>query len=163
MGLELWPALLAGALGGLVMEIARWLPAAFGRGIRLDFLQTWGSLLGAAGSATRAVGLAFHLVLSASVGLLYAGAIDVLGAHDSLWAWGLAVAAVHLSIAGFVVAWIPVVHGHRPAVRLEAGLFASRLGKRDVAAFVLTHFLYGVVVGVMYALIHSGGGLEVGF
>lgn len=163
MVFELWPAMLAGIAGGLVMEAARWLPAAFGRGLTLEFLHTWGTLVGATRTALRPIGLVVHVLGSAAVALLYAAAFDLLGAADALWAWGLAAAAVHLSLAGFVVARIPATRADRPAARLEPGLFASRLGERDTAAFILTHLVYGLAVGVTYALAHSGGRADLAF
>ncbi|MFN2483527.1 MAG: hypothetical protein ABR509_01135 [Candidatus Limnocylindria bacterium] len=44
-----------------------------------------------------------------------------------------------------------------------SGIFASALGRADVAGFLVAHGAYGVSFGLLYALLHPAGGAGAAF
>jgi membrane-bound metal-dependent hydrolase YbcI (DUF457 family) len=104
-----------------------------------------------------------HLIASGLIALIYALIFDLLGIGDNLWFWGLVGGAVHWIIGGMFLAMVPAMHPEIPEERPAPGPFAKNFGVPDVPAFLMGHLLYGLVVGILYAIFHSGSGTGVAF
>ena len=150
MKVELVPALAAGALGGAVMVLLQAAASASGRR-QFDLGGMWATLVGLRNAP--AVGLVIHLGVSAAIAVLYALGFAMAGASDAGWAWGLTGAVIHWIIAGSFVGQIPTDDASR-----SPGPFATRLGAGQAVGFLLAHLAFGLVVGIGYFALHSGGG-----
>ncbi len=163
MAFEFWPAMVAGMLGGALMTIMRTLLRMAGVTLRLEVPRLWSTMVGVHGTAGQVVGLAIHIVGSGLLALFFARAFALGGVSDQLWLWGVLGGSILWAIAGLFMGIVPVMHPEIP-VRLPApGYFVANCGVPDVVTFLVGHLIYGVVVGVVYALFHSAGGLHVAF
>lgn len=156
MTFELWPALLAGVIGGAAMVVARMLLRAVGMPLRMDVLRIWGTLLGAHGPPGRMVGAVIHLVVSAVVGLVYGWGFDLFEANTNLWVWGVLGGSTHWVIAGIMMSVLPVAHPEIPDQREAPGPFVTNFGSQDVVGFLIGHVAYGVTVAIAYGWIAEG-------
>jgi hypothetical protein len=165
MEFQLWPALAAGVIGGALMAGTRMLMKnVAGVDLRMDMPAMLGTMVGGDGTPARMTGMAMHLVLSALIGAVYAwGFAALFNVRDNLWLWGLLGGAVHWAIAGLVIGMMPAMHPEVPGRLPAPGPFAKNLGMPDVPAFLMGHLLYGVAVGIVYALLHPAGGADVAF
>lgn len=158
MEFDLFAAAVAGLLAGLVMLAARLTIRAVGVDLRMDVTRMWSAMFRAGDAIARPVGLAFHMVVSVLVGILYGFGVRALGAGDGLWLWGLAGGIVHYAIAGLFIAAAPqMTWGAREPVP-SPGPFANRLGVADVIGFLVGHLVYGIAFGIAYAVLHRQGG-----
>jgi hypothetical protein len=155
VNVELFPAVVAGLAGGVVMVLMQVAATATAR--QFDLLGMWATLL--AIETMPVVGLAVHLAVSAAVAVLYAIGFRIAGAADYGWAWGLTGAVIHWIIAGSFLNAVPD-SGQRLA---SPGSFAARLGAPAAVGFFLVHLAFGLVVGVVYFALHPDGGLASAF
>lgn len=165
MEFQLVPAFIAGVVGGAVMFGTRLvMKKVAGVDLKMDMARMWGTMLGMHGIAGRMVGLVFHLVVSGVIALAYAWGFEhIFHVRDHLWLWGLLGGAIHWVIAGFVMGMVPAIHPEIPEERPAPGMFIKNFGVPDVPAFLMGHLLYGVVVGVVYAILHPRGGPSAAF
>ncbi len=165
MEFEFWPAVLAGVIGGAVMFGTRlMMKKVVGVDLKMDITRIWGTMLGVHATAGRVLGLIIHLLVSAAIALAYAwGFAYIFGVRDNLWLWGLIGGVIHWIIAGLFLAMVPVMHPEIPERRPAPGAFAKNFGVPDVPGFLMGHLLYGVVVGMLYASFHTGGGWNAAF
>jgi hypothetical protein len=149
-------AALAGLIAGPVMEIPAYLQRALGLPLRQDVFGEGGLLLGVRGRAQRLAGYAGHAVLSVLIAVLYAAFFAAVGAEEHLLAWGLLGGLVHFVIGGLVVAAIfPVLDPPSRAAGLRRVGFAyARYGRRDVLTFLGGHLTFGLLIGVLYPVLH---------
>jgi hypothetical protein len=162
MPFEFWPAVFAGMIAGLFMEMPMAMKLA-GVPMKMDMLLTWGTMMKVHGNAGRALGMGIHLMLSAAVALIYALGFNVLNATGAFWAWGLLGGLIHWAIAGMVLSMIPAMHPEMPERVPAPGAYVRSFGPLDMGGFLMGHLLYGLAVGVFYALFHSAGGVEAAF
>ncbi len=160
MTFEFWPAMAAGTIGGALMTLMRVLMRRVGIDLRLDIPHLWGTMLKAHGQPGQVIGLLIHLIGSGAIGLIYAWAFDLLGSTSHLWLWGLLGGFVHWFIAGLFMGMLPLMHVEIPSRVPPPGIFVRNFGAPDVPVFVIGHIMYGVVVSVLYAFFHSGGGID---
>jgi hypothetical protein len=139
------------------MLAARALVGAVGPGLRMDVIAMWGTLFRARGTTARGIGIVFHFVASASIGVAYAVAFQVLGVRSSLWLWGLLGALVHWLIGGLFLAVVPPIHPEITEREPAPGAFARYFGGGDIVAFLVQHLAYGVVTATTYGLLEGGG------
>ena len=118
---------------------------------QFDLLGMWATLLGVGNSPV--IGLAVHLAVSAAIAVLYALGFAIAEAADFGWAWGLTGGVIHWIIAGSFVGQIPTDDVNR-----SPGPFATRLGGVQGVGFLLAHLAFGLVVGVTYFALRTGGG-----
>ena len=156
MNVELFPAVVAGVIGGAVMVVLQVAATAAARR-QFDLLGMWATLL--AMEAVPAVGLVVHLAVSGAIAVLYAIGFSIAGAADYGWAWGLTGAILHWLVAGSFLNGVP-----ESERRLASpGPFAARLGAPAAVGFFVVHLAFGLVVGVTYFALHSDGGLASAF
>jgi hypothetical protein len=171
MGFDFWPAVLAGLAGGLVMTVMMTMMQKAGK-TRMDMALIEGSMFTGDRGKAKAIGLMMHLVVMSALvigsiyGLLFAW-LDV----DSGNAWwvGAVIGVVHGLIAGMAMAMLPAMHPRMHAgattapadvsgspVELEPpGLFAKNYGAATPPGLVMAHVVYGLIVGLVYALLVS--------
>lgn len=138
-------ALVAGLLGGIVMEVAMWLISRAGLA-RGDMLLALGSLMTKSRENAYRVGLVIHATVALGFGLVYTLLLITLGLTDmprSLM-MGLGAGVLHGIIVSLMLVW--VVSDHHPLEEFkEADLLVG-----------LTHFAghvaYGATVGVVVGL-----------
>lgn len=141
-------AFLAGSIGGAamttIMAVARTL------GMRFHFEMMLGTSFGGQpGIRKWAIGLVMHLALSGSIALLYALGFEH-ATHRAGWLVGAAFAAVHTSIAGIVMGFVPALNPAVPEIMPAPGPFMTNNGGAHVIVFVLLHVVYGALVGATY-------------
>ena len=153
MNVELVPAVAAGLLGGIVMVLVQVAATAAARR-QFDLLGMWVTLL--AVENVPAVGLIVHLAVSVSVAVLYAIGFRIADASEAGWAWGLTGGVIHWIVAGSFLNVVPESERRRAS----PGPFAARFGPPAAIGFLAIHLVFGLVVGVTYFFLHSGGGLN---
>ena len=155
----------AGVIAGVMMEMATVVPRVAGMDVKLDLHLMWGRMMRLRNPAAGLAGTAFHLVISAAIGLLYATGLDFLfDASNNLWAWGLLGGVIHWVVGGlFVGAVLPWIHPDISKGVSGPGLLARNFGRRDFLAFSLGHLLYGLTFGVLYPYFSLGQGSEIAF
>lgn len=161
MTFDLWSAVVAGILAGVVMMLARLLLRGGGLPLRMDVTRIWGTMFGTHGTAGRVVGLVVHLMVSGGVGILYAFGIELAGATEYLWAWGLLGGLMHWLVAGTMMTILPVAHPEIPEEREAPGPFVKNFGSQDVIGFLIGHLAYGLTVAVTYASLAEDAGSAV--
>jgi hypothetical protein len=157
LDVQIWPAVLAGLIAGVVMEGPVYLQKAAGLPVKQNIFRTWGNLLGLRGAGGYAAGVLFHEVLAAVIAIGYAVFFRVIGVDGSLWLWGLVGALVHYTLAGPVVKVLPSLDPDTGAVG-QQGFAYRNYGALDVATSFVGHLTFGVLTGILYGVFHSGGG-----
>jgi hypothetical protein len=119
----------------------------------MDLEMMLGSMVNSTiGMAAWMLGLFMHLGVGAGFGVVYAGIMESLG--RSGWPLGLAIAAVHTFVSGFILPLIGALH---PLVQIGTmappGIFASGLGAPGVFLFIALHLVYGAIVGAFYVVL----------
>jgi uncharacterized membrane protein (UPF0136 family) len=166
MEFEFLPAVIAGAVAGVVMSVM--MGAAKAKGLtKMDMALFEGALFSGDKNRAKAIGLFMHVVVMSGVffGSIYAllfAAFDV--DTSNAWWYGIAFGVVHAVISGTAMTMMPVVHPRVtrepvPAgMRAETGLqlpapgpFAKNMGKPTPVGFMIGHILYGLVVGLLYS------------
>ena len=166
MEFDFWPAAAAGAFGGVMMEMATVVPRVAGLEVKLDLHLMWGRMMRLQNPAAGLAGTAFHLLISAAIGLVYAvGLSFVFDVSDNLWAWGLLGGLIHWLVGGlFVGAALPLLHPDiSKGLSGAPGWLVTKFGRRDFLAFFVGHLLYGLIFGVLYPYFSSGQGSEIAF
>ncbi len=158
MPVEIWPAVIAGIVAGIIMVLMSKVMKAAGAPLDMDVVRMWGTMLKLHGGAMRVVGWVIHLVASAAIALLYAWGFDLLGVDDNLWLWGLFGGVIHWVLGGLFLILVPPMHPEIPEQRPAPGAFASHFGAVDVAGFLMSHLVYGLLVGILYGYLYSTGG-----
>lgn len=140
MNLNLIPILLAGAVGAIVMVMARiFMKKIMGIPLQMDVLQMLGNKMGASGTSTRKVGMLTHIAIGAVLAIPYAFGFSYFNIVNNIWMWGLLAGFIHWTIAGALLGKMPGVSA-----------YAKNFGKPDVRAFLMGHLLYGLSVGIGY-------------
>lgn len=151
-GQDLWKggrAFACGAVAGALTSLGMW-AARDGLGVPIHLETILGTATGLSpGRGTFAVGLVMYLVGCGLVAQLYAIGFEHV-AHRSGALPGAIVSVAHLVIAGLAIGAIAPFHRLVPELIAAPGPFASFLGDGAVAAFVIAHALFGVVVGALY-------------
>ncbi len=159
---EVGPAILAGLLAGAIMEGPVYLQKAMGLPVKQNIFRTWGNLFGQRGTAGYVVGVVFHELLAAVIAIGYAVFFRLIGVDGNLWLWGLVGALVHYTLAGPVVKVIPSIDPDSGEVGRQ-GFAYRNYGALDVATSFVGHMSFGVLTGIFYGLLHSGGGAGLAF
>ncbi len=159
---EVWPAVLAGLLAGAVMEGPVYAQKALGLPVKQNIFRTWGNMFGQRGAAGYVIGIVFHQLLSAVIAIGYAVFFRLIGVEGSLWLWGLVGALIHYALAGPVVKLIPSIDPETGEVGKQ-GLAYKNYGALDVAISFVGHTAFGVLTGIFYGYLHSGGGAGLAF
>jgi hypothetical protein len=155
MRFQLWPAMLAGLGGALAMAGLRVLMRAAGVDLRMDVLRMWGSMLKAHGRMGHLVGWVVHLMVSGSIGIIYAWVFDAFRVTNRLWLWGLLAAVIHWINAGLFLTIAPAMHPEIPERNPVPGPFARNYGTADVLGFLVGHLGYGLSFGMLYDYLHG--------
>jgi hypothetical protein len=168
MGFEFWPAVLAGLAGGLVMTAMMTMMQKAGK-TEMDMVLIQGAMFTGERSRAKAIGLMMHLVVMSAVvfGSIYALLFAWLGVDSgNAWWVGAVIGIVHGLIAGMAMAMMPAMHPRMHAraataptatgspVELEPpGFFAKNYGAATPPGLVMAHVVYGLIVGLVYALL----------
>lgn len=146
-------AILIGVLGGIAMSLMM----AMARAMRLidaSIERYEGCMLtgNTEGGGSWSAGLLMHLMMSALIGIVYAwGFAQFWG--EATWAIGLLAGLIHWALAGIVV---PMMDGVHPCVRdgriRGFGAFGAKRGAMMVAGFLMTHLLFGLIMGWLYTV-----------
>ena len=155
MNVELLPAVVAGLVGGVAMLALQLARVGDARARQFDLLAMWARFL--ALEAQPAAGVIVHLGVSAAIAVLYAIAFRLAGAVDTGWAWGVIGGVIHWIVAG---SFLGTVASDRNAATTEPGPFAMRAGSTVAVGFLVAHLAFGVIVGLVYFGLHSGGGIN---
>ncbi len=156
MPLKLWPAFLAGVVGGASMVVMRVLLQASGIELRFDPARLWATMVFVHGTAGQVLGMAIHLIGSGAIAVIFAWFYQRLGARNHFWAWGLLGGAILWIIAGVLMGVMPAIHPEIPEQRQGPGVFLIHYGMHEVMVFLIGHLLFGLVVGMLYPLLHPG-------
>lgn len=97
------------------------------------------------GFGTWTLGFIIHLLLGGLFGLAYAALFR--GLKRTGAGTGMAVGAVHWVVAGIFMGILPVIHPLIPDLIFAPGLFALNLGLVPAIALLITHLIFGSVVG----------------
>jgi hypothetical protein len=167
MEFELWPAIVAGLAGGLMMSALMTMMRSMGK-TEMDMALLQGSMFTDDRGRARAIGLFTHLVMMSAVvfGSIYALLFAILGVEQgNAWWVGGAIGVVHGLLAGMGMAMMPSMHPRMPAqaqvgegtrhsLQLEPpGLFGKNYGGATPPGMLMAHIIYGIVVGLVYALL----------
>ncbi len=161
MEFQFLPAVIAGLVAGVIMEMPVYLQKAVGLDVKQDIFRTWGAMFKLHGAPMYVVGFLFHEVLSAAIALIYALGFQLVGADGNLWLWGLVGGVVHYLIAGLVIGAMPAMHPEIPDRIAPQGAYYKKYGALDVASFMTGHLTFGVLVGIFYG--YLTGGIQAAF
>ncbi len=146
-------AAVAAVIAAQLMEIPAYLQRRLGLPVRQDIFDEGGSILRAPSPWRRSVGWVGHSVLAVAIVLLYTTFFAAVG-NDHLALYGVFAGAVHALLGGVVVgAWVDL-HPRMPDPLPAPGVFYRHYGRRDVVTFVAGHLWFGLLAGVLYALLH---------
>ncbi|OMQ16649.1 hypothetical protein A7K94_0201010 [Modestobacter sp. VKM Ac-2676] len=169
MDFEFWPAVLAGLAGGVVMSALMAMMRKAGK-TQMDMALIEGAMFTGDRGRAKVIGLMMHLVVLSAlvIGSLYALLFTWLEVEsgNAWWVGGL-LGIAHGLIAGVAMAVLPAVHPRMHAgastapadvsgspVELEPpGAFAKNYGGATPPGLVMAHVVYGLVVGLVYALL----------
>ena len=152
MPIEPLSAAVAGVLAAQVMETPAYLQKALHRPLRQDVFAEAGILLGVRRRGNRLVGYLGHATLAALIASAYAAFFRLVG-EDLLLGWGAVGGFVHFLVGGAVVgALFPVVDEH--VERAHPGFAYRHYGRRDVLTFLVGHLTFGILLGLLYPLLH---------
>ncbi len=146
-------AILAGAIGGVVMTALAWTARQLGMDLNAEMMLGT-MLVSPPGGAAWLVGFVMHMMLSVLIALIYAWGFERV-THRAGVGIGLAFALVHVVIGGMVMAMIPAVHPMIPEQMPAPGAFLMNMGAAFTALFVVEHLLFGAVVGGMYGAVEN--------
>ena len=116
----------------------------------LNLAMLLGSLITEAKSLiTLTVGLAIHLVISATIAVIYAIFFEVFGRAG--WSLGILFSVVHTIIGGLFYYGLPVLSDGPARTFGEPGFLLVNYGIVNVIYFIVIHLIYGVIVGMIYS------------
>lgn len=145
-------AFLAGVVGGATMSLITALARTMGMPVNWELIL--GTFFGAPPSRTAwLTGLILFLVLSGLIALLYAIGFEHVTRRAG-WSVGLVFSFVHTLVAGTLVGLVPALHPLVPESLPAPGAFMANLGTLGIGIFVLSHLIYGAIVGTLYAPLH---------
>jgi hypothetical protein len=104
----------------------------------------------------------FHEVLAAVIAIGYAVMFWLVDADGSLWLWGALGGLIHYTLAGPVVAAIPSIDPETGEVGKQ-GFAYRNYGGLDVFTSFIGHLSFGVLTGILYGFLQSGGGSGLAF
>jgi hypothetical protein len=148
-------ATVAALIAAQLMEAPTYLQRALGLPVRQDIFEEGGSILRAPARWRRLAGWLGHAALAVSIVLLFATFFAAVADNDNLAWWGLFAGAVHGLLGGVVVGAFVDLHPRMPDPVPAPGVFYRHYGRRDVVTFVVGHLWFGLVAGVLYALLHG--------
>jgi hypothetical protein len=120
------------------------------RGVAVDFETMLGTMRGGAPTdSKRRAGLAIQLMNGGLLAQPYAAIFDRMPTAPA-WAVGAALGIAHTVAAGIMLAAVPAVHPEVPRRVPAPGPFYSRQGVAGVGLLLLTHIMYGAIVGAVY-------------
>ena len=108
---------------------------------RTDLIGLLGSIAAPSKEAAATFGGAIHFVMGITFALIYA-TLWSLGVGSATWWWGLIFGTVHGMLAVLLLAVV---------MRMDARLSSLIGGMPMMAALLVNHMVYGVVVAVIYA------------
>jgi hypothetical protein len=147
------PAAVSGALSGVIMMMVVKLMKLAGMRLQINLVRIWGAMLGLRGTPMLVSGWIVHLIVSAIIGVAYAGTFRLAGAARRTWLWGLSIGVVHWIMGGFFLALVSATRAETSEERPAPGPFGMNFGLGDVLAFLLAHLVFGVSVGILYPLV----------
>jgi hypothetical protein len=148
-------AAVAAVVAAQLMEVPAYLQRRLGLPVRQDIFDEGGSILRASPPWRRVAGWTGHLALAIATVLLYATFFAAVALNDHLALWGLFAGAAHGLVGGVVVGAFVDLHPRMPHELPAPGVFYRHYGRRDVVTFVAGHLSFGVLAGVMCALLHD--------
>jgi hypothetical protein len=136
---------------------------------RMDMSLIEGAMFTGDRGKAKAIGLMMHLVVMSAVvfGSIYALLFAWLDVESgNAWWVGAVIGIVHGLVAGMAMAMLPAMHPRMHAgaatapaaagspVELEPpGFFAKNYGSATPPGIVMGHVVYGLIVGLVYALL----------
>lgn len=125
---------------------------------RMDFPMMLGTMVSANRDRAKVVGLILHFVLGWAFSFFYILTFLIIGYQS--WAFGVLIGLIHALFLLSVGMWIlPSIHprmaseeqGPDPTHQLEPpGFLALNYGSRTPLALLLSHMIYGGVIGLFY-------------
>lgn len=153
MEFALRSAAVSGAISGIIMAMMGKLMKMAGVNLKMNIVRLWGGMLGLRGTPMLIAGWIVHLIVSATIGVAYAGIFSLAGAARRTWLWGLSVGVVHWILGGFFLAAVSSIQSEVSEERPAPGPFAVNFGLDDVFAFLIAHLVFGVSVGILYPFV----------
>lgn len=143
----------AGMLAGVAMTLIWAVCRAFGwTSFNLE-LFLGSMMIGFASPGAWILGLFTHLIISGFVALIYAAGFQAI--RRAGVATGLGFSVIHVILAGLILPVLSLVHPLIPGEMIFPGIFAARFGWATCVLFLLTHFVYGGLVGGLYHSVHQ--------
>lgn len=167
MSFEFWPAVIAGFAGGVVMTMLMTMMKKTGK-TEMDMALVEGTMFTGDRSKAKVIGMVMHLVVMSALvfGSLYALLFTLFDVSEgNLWWFAAVVGLVHGLIAGVSMTMMPAVHprmhvgapvggGSGDQVELAPlGAFAKNYGAATAPGMVMGHVIFGLVLGLVYALL----------
>jgi magnesium-transporting ATPase (P-type) len=150
--LALWAGLAGGIVMWMMMALARMMGLVDARMIAYEGCMITKS---DSGAGTWIAGMAMHLILSVLIAFAYAWAFEAIWGEAG-WFYGAINGVVHWLIGGMV---LPMMDGMNPCVkdgRMKGlGLFGKNYGGMMVVGFLMSHLVYGAIVGWIYRVLGS--------
>lgn len=151
MSVNVLGVVVAGLAGTLGLTVVMLLTTAMGVA-RLNFPMLLGSMFTRPGPAALATGLLWHFMNGVVFAALYALAFAALSIAPS-WSSGAAFGVVHTILGGVLLGLVGTVHplirkGQMPAPRA----FGTRYGARGVVVLLVSHLVFGAIVGALLAV-----------
>lgn len=141
-------AFFAGVFGAAIMSLAMIIARTLG--VHMTWEMMLGSMItGATNDPTWLLGLVMHLFIGGVFGLIY-GEIFERGTRRATVSGGAALGFIHAVLAGFAMAFIPVIHPIITEEYASPGLYMANLGVWAVVTFFAVHILYGMIMGALY-------------
>ncbi|HEX7021697.1 MAG TPA: DUF1440 domain-containing protein [Trueperaceae bacterium] len=148
-----WNAMRAGISGGVIMALLLTLARAMGV-VEFSLARYEGGMLSGRteGGGPWLAGIVMHLVLSALIALAYAWAFATLWGRAN-WYLGMVLGVIHWITGGIA---FPALDAMNVTVREgklgPVGAFGSSRGSVMILGMLMTHLLYGLVVGWLYSV-----------
>jgi hypothetical protein len=162
MGFEFWPAVLAGLCGGIVMSILMGLMRVAGK-TEMNMMYMQGTMMTAKRGPAMAIGAITHLVVLSGVviGSVYALLFSWLEiSSGNAWWVGAILGVVHGVLGGLAMTMMPAIHprmgttGAGGGITLKSpGPFGRNYGRATPPGLLMTHILYGLVLGGVYGML----------
>lgn len=143
-------AVVAGVVATLAMTAVMSMAPAMGLP-RMEIPKMLGSMFVRDGGAANGLGLMLHLMMGVVFAIIYAIGFTALNAAPT-WYTGVLFASAHWLVAMLVMGMMGSVHPRiREGVMSDIGVFMLKLGTMAPVGALMGHWIYGVVVAVVYA------------